>query len=61
MSAIAYGQHLIIVVEIAADQWRADIRRLDGQKIKTIGGAEFDVIPGKATDFAEDAVAEVSA
>jgi hypothetical protein len=58
ISAIPYGQYLIMLVKLAADQWRSDIRRLDGRKIKTIGGGEFDFIPGKAKFSAEEAVAE---
>jgi hypothetical protein len=38
MSVIHHGQYSITVVKVATDQWRADIRRLDSQKIKTFGG-----------------------
>ena len=57
-SAISYGRYLITVVKVAADQWRAEIRRLDGQKIKMIGRGEVDVIPGKTAFLAEEAVVE---
>jgi len=58
MSAIPYGHYVIILVQLAADEWRADIRRLDGRKIKAVGGTEFDYIPGKAKFSVEEAVAQ---
>jgi hypothetical protein len=56
MTAINYKEFAMTVVRVALDQWRVDIRRLDGRKVKTYSG-EFDVIPGKV-GFSEDAVVQ---
>jgi hypothetical protein len=38
MQVILFADYSITIVKPATDQWRADIRRVDGRKIKTEGG-----------------------
>jgi hypothetical protein len=58
MTTINYEEFAITVVRIAVDQWRADIRRLDRQKIKTVGGPEQDVVEMHVRFSIDEAVEE---
>jgi hypothetical protein len=58
MSVIHHGQYSITVVKVAADQWRADIRRLDRKKIKTVGGPEQDPVEMHVRFSIDEAVEE---
>ena len=58
-NAVPYKDYLIEPVETSSTRWRAPVRRLGGQKIKTFEGGEFAFIPtgGIETFSIDDAVA----
>ena len=60
MSVIEYKQYSITVVSVAVGQRRADIRRLDGRTIKTVGGPEQDVVEMHVRFSIDEAVEEAT-